>query len=298
MAEDRILKPKSFRIDDKTAEKFKEISSKIGGNQQETLAKLIEAFEFQSGKAVLTERKSDIERFEKYVSILTRMYMESLEDNQNLTETIRTEFDSLLQSKDTVILKLQSDLAVAEKEKEEAVARAQVYDKENLDLRKAINQDKEYYTNKIENLQSMLTDKDQLNEALTDSCNELKEKVDSMAVNYQEITDLRDKMYILSHDFDQLKSRNNDMELLLEKSNEDHKKEIERLKHNEKTKIESQKRELLISSERTALEIEREYQKKLQEIKEEKQNEIDQYQKKYLILLEQLNKERNSKTDA
>ena len=86
MADDKVLKPKSFRIDDETADKFKEISATIGGNQQETLAKLIEAFEFQSGKAILTEKKADIDQFEKYVTAITRMYMSSLEDNQNITE--------------------------------------------------------------------------------------------------------------------------------------------------------------------------------------------------------------------
>ena len=98
MADDKALKPRSYRINDETAEKIKEIAASIGGNQQETLAKLIEAYEFQSGKAVLTEKKSDIEQFEKYVNAIIRMYMGSLEDNQNITETVRTEFDALLQS--------------------------------------------------------------------------------------------------------------------------------------------------------------------------------------------------------
>lgn len=44
------LKPKSFRIDDITADKFKEISADIGGNQQETLSKLIEAMNFKQEK--------------------------------------------------------------------------------------------------------------------------------------------------------------------------------------------------------------------------------------------------------
>ena len=70
MAEDKILKPKSFRIDDETAEKFKKIASLIGGNQQETLSKLIETFEFQQGKVVLTNKKDDIETFENYVTSL------------------------------------------------------------------------------------------------------------------------------------------------------------------------------------------------------------------------------------
>ena len=42
-------------IDGGNDEKFKGISAEIGGNQQETLAKLIEAYEFQAGKAILTE---------------------------------------------------------------------------------------------------------------------------------------------------------------------------------------------------------------------------------------------------
>ena len=91
MADGKELKPKSFRIDEATAERFKEISGQIGGNQQETLAKLIEAYEFQSGKAILTDKKADIEQFERYISAVTRMYMGSLEDNQNITETVKTE---------------------------------------------------------------------------------------------------------------------------------------------------------------------------------------------------------------
>ena len=41
MADGKELRPRSFRIDDETAERIKEISNTIGGNQQETLAKLI-----------------------------------------------------------------------------------------------------------------------------------------------------------------------------------------------------------------------------------------------------------------
>lgn len=40
MAESKELRPRSFRIDDETAERIKEISNTIGGNQQETIAKL------------------------------------------------------------------------------------------------------------------------------------------------------------------------------------------------------------------------------------------------------------------
>ena len=123
MADDKTLKPKSFRINDETADKFKEISTTIGGNQQETLAKLIESYEFQSGKAILTDRKADIDQFERYVTALTRMYMGSLEDNQNITDTVRTEFDALLKSKDATIQDLQERVKEAERKQEEAAIR-------------------------------------------------------------------------------------------------------------------------------------------------------------------------------
>ena len=50
------VKPRSFRIDEETAEKFKKICLEAGLNQQEALAKLIESYELHAGNAVLTEK--------------------------------------------------------------------------------------------------------------------------------------------------------------------------------------------------------------------------------------------------
>ncbi len=180
MADGKELKPKSFRIDDETAEKFKEISNTIGGNQQETLAKLIEAFEFQSGKAILTEKKADIEQFEKYITAITRMFMGSLEDNQNITETVRTEFDALLKSKDATIQDLQEKLTVAKQLKEDVALKARTHADENTRLNSVIDSLNNEYNSKMDDMQSMLSDKDNLNKALTDSCNDLKAKIEGM----------------------------------------------------------------------------------------------------------------------
>lgn len=173
-------KPKSFRIDDETAEKFKEISTTIGGNQQETLSKLIETLEFQFGKAVLTEKKADIEQFEKYVTAITRMFMGNLEDNQNITETVRTEFDALLKSKDTTIQDLQEKLTVEKQLKEESTIKAKSHADENARLKEIIENLNNEYNFKMDDMQSMLSDKDNLNKALTDSCNDLKAKIEGM----------------------------------------------------------------------------------------------------------------------
>ena len=47
-----------------------------------------------------------------------------LEDNQNLTEIVRTEFDALLKFKDATTQDLQVKLSTAKQLKEEAIAKA------------------------------------------------------------------------------------------------------------------------------------------------------------------------------
>lgn len=199
------LKPKSFRIDDETAEKFKEISSSIGGNQQETLAKLIQAYEFQSGKAVLTEKKADIEQFEDYVTAITRMFMGSLNDNQNMKEIVRTQFDAQLNSKDTTILNLQDENKGLKVERDQAVSiRANLEEQITL-LNDRINE----YEKRLEDAQKMIADRESYvsllkeknqqseqnaenskqfqseNEALRQELAEIKRQLESQALEHQ-----------------------------------------------------------------------------------------------------------------
>ena len=289
MADDKILKPKSFRIDDETADKFKEISSSIGGNQQETLAKLIEAYEFQSGKAILTEKKADIEQFEKYVTALTRMFMGSLEDNQNITETVRTEFEALLQSKDTTIQDLQSQLTVSKQLKEEATSKAKTYVDENSRLNEYIESLQKEYNSKMDDMQSMLTDKENLNRALTDSCNDLKAKVDVMAAEHEGVITIRKNLADITVERDTLKQNIAEAEKSLNRANTEHEKTITELKQHESDSIDRVKAEMQIALDKAVLDTERKYQEQIQTLKEQKQAEVDKYQQKYFDLLEKLN---------
>lgn len=268
MADGKELKPKSFRIDEATAERFKEISSQIGGNQQETLSKLIEAYEFQSGKAILTDKKVDIEQFERYISAITRMYMGSLEDNQNITETVRTEYDALIKSKDATIQDLQGKLTECKQMSDTATAQAKEATDQNTELKAQIAELTERYNNKTADMQAMLSDKDNLNKALTDSCNDLKLKIDSMEQSVNLSKSLQEKLESAEQERDRL-----------EKKQTDHEKEISSLKE-----------QLQLANEKAMLELERNFQKQLQQIKAEHQTEIDKYQKMYLELLEQIRK--------
>ena len=288
MADDKILKPKSFRIDDETADKFKEISSSIGGNQQETLAKLIEAWEFQSGKAILTEKKADIEQFEKYVTALTRMFMGSLEDNQNITETVRTEFEALLQSKDTTIQDLQSQLTVAKQLKEEATTRAKAHADENARLNSVIDSLNTEYNSKMDDMQSMLADKDNLNKALTDSCNELKSKVESMRESSEQLAVIRKELEQLKSEHNTVVKEKSDLEKQMNQEQTAHDKAIADMQQHEQDLLERQKEQSQIALDKAVLEIEKKYQEQIEKLKADKQSEVDKYQQKYFDLLEQL----------
>ena len=288
MADDKILKPKSFRIDDETANKFKEISVSIGGNQQETLAKLIEAYEFQSGKAILTEKKADIEQFEKYVTAITRMYMSSLEDNQNITETVRTEFDAMLKSKDAIIQDLQEKLTVTKQLKEDATIKAKSHADENTRLNDYIKSLTDEYNSKNDDMQSMLIDKDNLNKALTDSCNDLKLKVQSMRKDAEQLAGIRQELEQLKSEHDALVKEKSDLEKQMEKEQADHNKVIADMQQHEKEVLERIKEQSQIALDKEVLDTERKYQKQIEKLKIDKQTEVDKYQQKYFELLEQL----------
>ena len=288
MADDKVLKPKSFRIDDETADKFKEISATIGGNQQETLAKLIEAFEFQSGKAILTEKKADIDQFEKYVTAITRMYMSSLEDNQNITETVRTEFDALLKSKDATIQDLQEKLTVAKQLKEEATTRAKAHADENARLNSVIDSLNTEYNSKMDDMQSMLADKDNLNKALTDSCNDLESKVESMRESSEQLAVIRKELEQLKSEHNTVVKEKSDLEKQMNQEQTAHDKAIADLQQHEKEALERQKEQSQIALDKAVLEIEKKYQEQIEKLKADKQSEVDKYQQKYFELLERI----------
>ena len=288
MADDKVLKPKSFRIDDETADKFKEISAAIGGNQQETLAKLIEAFEFQSGKAILTEKKADIDQFEKYVTAITRMYMSSLEDNQNITETVRTEFDALLKSKDATIQDLQEKLTVAKQLKEEATTRAKSHADENARLNSVIDSLNTEYNSKMDDMQSMLADKDNLNKALTDSCNDLKSKVESMIESSEQLAVIRKELEQLKSEHNTVVKEKSDLEKQMNQEQTAHDKAIADLQQHEKEALERQKEQSQIALDKAVLEIEKKYQEQIAKLKADKQSEADKYQQTYFALLDRL----------
>lgn len=267
MGENKELKVKSFRIDEETAEKFKEVANEIGGNQQETLAKLIEAYEFQKGKAILTERKADIEKFEKYVSCLTTMYMSSLEDNQNITETVQIQFEALLKSKDEVIKYLQGQLKAAKELKEEATKKAKSLTDENARLNTHIDSLEQEYASKMDDMQSMLSDKDELNKALTNSYDSLKAQVESMREDCSKTVEYKKELENLQKKHNKLTIDFNVSQADLNNLKEKHEQTIKDMENHEKEAIERVREQFKTELDKAIME--KEHQRELKELQQE-----------------------------
>lgn len=203
----------------------------------------------------MTERKADMEKFEGYVAILNRMYMASLEDNQHITDVVRESFEDALKSKDQTIQELQKKESQAEMDRNEAVNLMEAYKKESEDLRKEL----EASQKSCETVKASLADKDQLNKALTDTCNELRAKVESLKEDQQQMEALR--------------------------------KELETAKAAQtaaERKLASEREQMQFSLDKALLEADRKHQTEIQALKEEKQQAIDKYQEKCAALLEKL----------
>lgn len=274
MAEDK-LKPKSFRIDDETAEKIKTITTEIGGNQQAALAKMIEAYEFQRGKVILTERADDIDRFEKLVTNVTRMYMDVLEDNQNITDSVRAEFEALLQSKDSTIQDLQERVKSITEIKEKAVNDSTNYKKANDDLNQRLASLQKKFEDEAENYKKILIDKEQLNTVLMEANRDQK-------IQYENIMDEVAEAKKIKTGYEELKDQLKELTLqnahLQESLTSIEKVNADKLEEIMKVEAYQKKQDLF--------DLKQKYENEIQDLKKANQSEIDGYQKRYLQLLE------------
>lgn len=274
------LKARSFRITDETANKIKELANEIEGNQQEVIAKLIETYEFQKGKTILNYKKDDIEKFEQYTSILVRMFMSSLEENQTITETVHTEFESQLNSKDIIIQSLQEENRTLKQEKNSVAEESKIMIEENQRLQQQLKQVQEEAEEKKASYESIIKDKEGLNQILVSSTNDLKNQVEEIK-NKLIVAEKETKQYQeLNTQFQTLSQNKKELESQLEELKKENEEVILRMKEDNKKNLEHviQKSEL-------------EQEKRILEYKKIHQEEIDQYQKKYFDLLEKLQKQ-------
>jgi len=136
------------------------------------------------------------------------MFMSSLEDNQNLSTTIRSEFEAMLISKDKIIKELQDKMSESKQLKRDLSDMVQNLDKDNRELKISLEKTTAQYKNEIINLNKMIEDKNNLNKALTDSCNDLKNKVNDMEKSLEDYENVLEKLSTLEEDYKNILAQN------------------------------------------------------------------------------------------
>ncbi|MDE5765264.1 MAG: hypothetical protein K2I00_09955 [Ruminococcus sp.] len=112
----------TIRADKEIKAKFKLLAENLG-NQGTALESLLNAYEMQTAKNVLTDRRSDIENFDTHLQAISSAFLHSLEITENTTERVKAEFQSRLESKDLTISDLQE--RIRQSEQAEQTAREQ-----------------------------------------------------------------------------------------------------------------------------------------------------------------------------
>lgn len=109
------IKTRSFRAEQSTLDRFTEISKDFE-NQGAALESLIQAYELQNAKAVLTTRQTDVEDFDSHLQAIQSAFLHSLEIAENADERVRLEFQKSLESKDKLIASFQERCEQSERQ--------------------------------------------------------------------------------------------------------------------------------------------------------------------------------------
>jgi chromosome segregation ATPase len=304
MADNKELKPVSYRIDDETKEKVKQIADDLQLNQQGTIQKLIEAFELQKSKSTVTDagKKEIIDTFDFYTSKLNQSFISVVQGLQDADEKAETKVADKLLSKDATIQDLQEKLTVAKQLKEDATVKAKTFADENVHLNGTIENLTKEYTGKLADMQEALKDKTDLVDTLKDSSMELKYKVDSMQKEHEqflvmssELDGLKHKQEQIERDKATLQRENDDLQKQLDRDRKESEKVLADQKKHEADALERLRELSQLDMDKAILALEKKHQDQIEKlkgqielIKEQKQSEVDKYQQRYLELLEQI----------
>lgn len=297
MSEEKLLKPVSFRLDDETKEKIKELSIELGLNQQGTLQTLLDTFEIVKSKEVLSD--SDLQRsiteFEYFTSSVNKSYIQILHALQDAEKKAEFKVKEQLESKDKIIVDLQERIAqykqLAAEEKENLKSHEEQYNEVRNTLDKR-NKDIETIEKTLQNKELRITE-------LAEDKSELKEKVEELKSIKQTLQDKANKYdeailklaqtstekekveNTLTNKINSLESQNKS---LIEQYN----KQLEELTLKSKEKLDLAAEQYDLNLEKRLLEQEKLHRSELKELQNERKKEIDKYQQKYFELLEQM----------
>lgn len=257
MSNNKELKVKSFRVDEETFSKFKEIAAAEFGNQGQCLDALINIYETEQSKSTLVTRQLEIESFQDYINKINRLFVTSLQMSEDAETRAKEGFIKKLESKDEALVILKEKLE--SKQKEEQLLKDKV---------KILLEEQKNTRDELKNLEESKSTLTQLANRNYDLSEELKNKILQLQ---KELADKEEKervFFVIEQELEKQKSDNVEL-------NREMKEVAYMMKKIEKELSEERKRVLNLTEEKKS------YQLLLERLKAEQRREFDELSSKY-----------------
>lgn len=191
-------RPVPFRIEAETAEKIRELSKNFS-NQDSALNALMAAYERENLMTAQPQFVEDIRQFEEYLRFLSAKFTDMLNALSTADERARLEVQQLLSSKDATIQDLQAQLEKAKSSREtyekfyhDSINEKDALEKE-LEKEQLVSQGlRSEMKEKEEQYNTIIADKNRLNDILTKSVDEKSRELEKLA-SYPEQINEKDK---------------------------------------------------------------------------------------------------------
>lgn len=180
--------PTAFRVEPETAEKFR-VAAKEFSNQDAALNALLAAFDREKLQQANPHFSEVLNTFEKYQSMLSAKFMDVLNELSTADERARVDVQKLLESKDATIADLQDAVEKAKKSKQTYEELYNGAEKEKKAVENSLHSEqmeterlRQEMKEKADQHASILSDKERLNDILSQNISELQGKINE----YQE----------------------------------------------------------------------------------------------------------------
>jgi hypothetical protein len=272
-----ILRGRTIRTSNEAYEKFRQIAQENFESQGQCFSTLINLYELEQGKAVLADRKMEIENFQMHINALLNMFVNSLQMNEDAEERVKASIQDVLNTKDRTIVELQKERNHIQSVLDD---KNRAYD----ELQQSFDQLHQTSIDEKKNLQVTI---EQLNQTIADK-NELISLINSQKQELQgqimETSDMEKRLRAqdskLSENEQTILSLNNQLSI----REQMHAQEIEKLEK----QMALEKEKSAFELDKALLDKEKELQLTWEQEKLEYDRKLELYQMKYVTALERI----------
>lgn len=193
----------TIRADEEIKARFKSLAENLG-NQGTALESLLNAYEMQTAKNVLTDRRTDIEDFDTHLQAISSAFLHSLEITENTTERVKAEFQSRLESKDLTISDLQERIRQAEQAEQTAREQATAIECEMSALNEQTSIQLESLNTELDSVRKAL---DTATEQVTDKqslLDEYRTRLEKAEKDVAELPELKERVSVAEQETERL----------------------------------------------------------------------------------------------